>query len=95
MIILATNFDEILKNEAFKNIEPEKIEAIKNMSEEIKGKSTIEALKIFSKYNDILKQGKSISNEERDLMIRVILENMDEAERKKAESMMKLIKFSV
>ncbi|MCL2592472.1 MAG: hypothetical protein FWD82_03810 [Defluviitaleaceae bacterium] len=92
---MPNNFSEILKNEAFANLEPEKLEAIKNMHTEIQGKSTIEALQIFSKYNTILKQGEPISNEQRDLMLSVILDSMDEKERKKVESVMKLIKFSV
>ena len=92
---LSNNFNEVLKNEAFANLAPEKLDAIRDMHAEIQGKSTIEALQIFSKYNTILKQGEPISNEQRDLMLNVILDSLDEKERKKVESVMKLIKFNV
>ena len=85
------NFDDVLKSEAFKNLDPQKLEAIKDIAAKIQGKSMPEAMAILSSYQTVLNSGKPISKEERELMIAAILSAMDNESREKFTSAMKMV----
>jgi len=85
------NFDDIIKSETFKNLAPEKIEAIRDISTKIQGKSIPEAMAVLNSYQEVLSSGKPISKEERELMIAAILSAMDNESREKFTSAMKMV----
>lgn len=85
------NFDEALKNESFKSLEPEKIEAIKDIAQKIQGKSIPEALAVLNSYQAVLNSGKPIPQRERELMIAAIMSSLDDEPREKFASAMKMI----
>ncbi len=84
------DFDKLTQKEEFKTIEPEKLAAIKEISEKSKGKSMQEIIKIISSYKELFSSGNKITDEERNLMISVMLENMNEEERKNFAKILKL-----
>ena len=85
------NFDEVMKNHAFKSLEPDKVTAIKDIAHRIQGKSIPEAFQILNSYQEVLNSGKPISKEERELMIAVILSSLDEESREKFTSALKMV----
>jgi len=85
------NFDEALKNEAFRALEPEKIEAIKDIAHKIQGKSIPEAMVILNSYQAVLNSGKPIPKGERELMIAAILSSLDDEPREKFASAIKMV----
>jgi len=85
------NFDEIVKNEAFSSLEPEKLEAIKDIACKIQGKSIPEAFAVLNSYQKILNSGKPIPEKERELMIAIILSSLDDESREKITSALKMV----
>ena len=85
------NFDDVIKSEAFKNLEPAKLEAIKYIAAKIQGKSVSEAMVILNSYQEVLNSGKPISKEERELMVAAILSAMDSESREKFTSAMRMV----
>lgn len=83
-------FDKLIEQDEFKNIGPEKLAAIKEISEKMKGKSVSEIIKIISSYKELFNSGTQITDQERNLMLSVMLENMNEEERKSFTKILKL-----
>ncbi|MCL2564533.1 MAG: hypothetical protein FWE24_01830 [Defluviitaleaceae bacterium] len=88
---MQANFDEIIKNEAFKSLEPEKLEAIKDIAYKIQGKSIPEAFALLNSYQAVLNSGKPIPKKEKELMIAVILSSLDDEPREKFTSALKMV----
>ena len=87
------SFDEMMKNEAFKSLSPEKFEAIKDIALKIQGKSVPEAMSVLNSYQAVLNSGEPIPKEERELMIAAILSSLDDGTRAKFTSAMKMVKM--
>jgi len=90
---MATNFDEMLKNEAFKSLSPEKLAAIKDIAHKIQGKSVPEAMVVLNSYQSVLNSGEPIPKEERELMIAMILSSLDDEPREKFASAVKMVQM--
>jgi len=90
---MSVNFDEMMKNEAFKSLSPEKLAAIKDIAHKIKGKSVPEAMAILNSYKAVLNSGEPIPKEERELMIAVIISSLDDEPREKFSSAMKMVQM--
>jgi len=88
---MSQNFDEIIKGDAFRSLDPRKLDAIRDIAAKIQGKSIPEALSILNAYQEVLNSGKPISKEERELMIAAILSAMDDQSREKFTSAMKMV----
>lgn len=87
------NFDDVIKNEAFKSLDPEKLAAIKDIAIKIQGKSIPEAMAVLNSYQAVLNSGEPIPKEERELMIAVILSSLDDEPREKFASALKMVKM--
>ena len=85
------NIDELLKDPAFKNIEPERIEAVKNIIQEVKGKTSQEAMMVILKYAKPLRAGRKITKEESSAMLNLVYESLSEGEREQFKGIIKLI----
>lgn len=85
------NIDEMLNNEAFANMEPSRLEAVKKISREVKGKSVQEVMMILIKYNKALSNGRKITKEERDAMVKVIYDSLSPEEQEQFKSVIKII----
>ena len=87
------SFDEVLKNDAFKSLEPEKLAALREIATKIQGKSIPEAIAVLNSYQSVLNNGKPIPKEERELMIAAILSSLDDEPREKFASAMKMVQM--
>lgn len=85
------DFDEILKKDAFKNIEKERIDAFRKISKQLEGKSTAEAMKILMDFCKTMPKGKNITREEKMLMINAVTESLPPAEKIKFEMALKMM----
>ncbi|MDR2899176.1 MAG: hypothetical protein LBU94_02560 [Clostridiales bacterium] len=88
---MADSLEDALKSDAFKNIEAEKIQAIRELSTKIQGKSIPEVLSIFNGYSHVFQNGNQISSNEREQMITVLLGVMDKENREKFVSAIKMV----
>ena len=85
--------NEIFDNEAFKNIEPRKLEIIKRVVEEASGKTSEQALNIFLDNMQALSQGKPLTPNERNAVILAITSNMTDSEKRKFNQIMNVIQM--
>lgn len=85
------NPNEILKNEAFNNIEEEKIEAVKKIIEETKGKSSVEASMIVMKYAKQLRTGKEVTLEQRDAMLKALYDGLTDKGKEEFKGILQVI----
>jgi hypothetical protein len=85
------NLDEMLDNEVFYNIEPERIDAVKKIVEEVRGKSVPEVMMVLMKHSKTLNAGRKITKEERDAMVEIIYKNLSEEEQDQFKSIIKVI----
>ena len=85
------NLDTILSNNAFDNIEPDRLDAIRCIVEEVRGKSSYEALMIISKYGKALSRGREVTPAEKDAMISVIYSSLSPKEQESFKGVLKLI----
>ena len=85
------DIEKMLEDEAFKNIEPERLEAVKKIADEVKGKNTHEVMLIILKHSKVLSSGKKISPEERDAMVGVIYSSLTPQEQEQFKGVIKVI----
>lgn len=85
------NIDKILSNNAFDNIEPERLDAIRGIVEEVRGKSSYEALMIITKYGKALSKGREVTPAEKDAMISVIYSSLSPSDQESFKGVLKLI----
>ena len=88
---MPTSFEEIIRDEAFSSLEPEKLMAIREIAHKIKGKSIPEAFAILNSYQKVLNSGKPVPEKQRELMIAMILGSLDEETGEKIMSALKLV----
>jgi hypothetical protein len=85
------NVDHLLNNKAFENIEQERLEAIKSIVQEVKGKTSQEAMFIIMKYARPLRSGRKITKEEGDAMMSVIYEGLTPEEQEQFKGIIQVI----
>lgn len=88
---MAINYDELLKNEAFTNIENERKQAFIQLAKDIEGKNFNETMDIIIKFSKNMPKGKKISNKEKQAMIMAITSSLPEEEKSKFKSILKVM----
>ena len=83
--------EDIFERNEFKCIEKEKIDLIKKIASQVKGKSAMEAMTIFMTYQDKLSEGRPLSDLEKAAVIMALKDGMTEAEKKKFNMVMNMI----
>lgn len=86
------DFEEIMNNPAFKGFSEERKKLILEFSKEVKGKDSKEIMPLLGgfleKFN---KAGKPLTKKEKTLMLAVLINEMDEKEKKNMEQIIKLM----
>jgi len=85
------DLDVMFNDSIFDSIEMERLEAIKKISEEVKGKNATEVMMIILKYNKVLQTGRKITKNERDAMIEVIFNSLSDEEQNQFRSVIQVI----
>ena len=87
------NFDDVFNAQNTKGISPEKLAFLKAMSSRQAGGNAQEMMAaLMSAQGNAKKQGVSFSEQERDLMLELLLNNLSPEEGKKARSMIQIMK---
>ena len=83
----------LLNNPQLSNISPEKLQFLMEMANQEKGTSPKDiASALMSASADAQKKGVGFDNTETDLIVEVLKQNMSEAERKKADMILAMMK---
>lgn len=85
------DIDRIFNSEAFNNIEEERKNALKQLYLKLKGKSVEDALPIIMTFK--MPKGRNITVQERNAMFKVVLEGLNEKDRRNMENVLKIIGF--
>lgn len=88
---MAIDYDELFKKEAFKNIEPERLETFRQLAEKISGKNMNEILDILLDFGRNMPGGRNLSNDEKKAIIETITESLSDEEKKKFKTMLGMI----
>lgn len=76
-------FEEMLGNEVFKAVEPEKINAIRDFVQNNQGKNINGIFGEIIKLNSVLNKGRPLSPKEKEAMLEVVLTTLNKEERDK------------
>lgn len=87
---MEVNFDEILKDDAFKNVDENKVAIFKEIADKLEGKNASESMRILLEYQYSMPQGKSVSAEEKTLMLNAIMKRLPETERIRFSAILKM-----
>ena len=89
------NIDLLLKADAFKNVSPEQVAALRELTAKLEGKSAAEALPLLMEYSKKAKGNKKFTKDEEKAMLAAFMEALPEGEREAMRNMMKMLeKFS-
>lgn len=81
----------ILNDEAFNAIEPERLEAFRAFYENLNGKATEEIIAEVIKFNNSMPKGKSLSRAEKNAIIAAVLKRLSPNEQNRVEMMLKMM----
>ena len=84
------DYDSVLSNPAFSDLEPERVEMIKELLKRLEGKNTFEAMGIITEFSRNIPKGREFGKEERVLMITAVLESMPPDERSRYSAILKM-----
>ncbi len=85
------DFDNIFSNEAFKNIEPARIQALKEVASQIQNKSMNETFDILISFAKNMPDGRELSKAEKLAMFEVIKSYITPQQRGSIEMIMKMM----
>lgn len=88
---MALDFETIVSDDAFRNIEPERIETFRQLMKKLEGKSLNQSMEIIMSFSKTVKEGRPITNEEQKAMLAVIMNSLPENDKQKLESILRMM----
>jgi len=85
------NINDMLQNQAFRTLEPTRVEALKGVMHRLEGKTTTESLPIVMDFMKKLPAGHELSREELNAMAEAILSGLPESDRNRFKTMLKMM----
>ena len=85
------DFNELFKDEAFAKIEPERKRALIEFAGRIEGKGMNEVMEEIITFGRNMPQGKPLSSEEKKAMISAVYSKLNEADKIKFNSVLKIL----
>lgn len=85
------NYDSMLDNPAFKDLELERREYFADLLKKMEGKNMVECMGIIISEKNKMPKGKDLSKDEQEQMLEALLNNMNEPERQKYKKIMKIL----
>ena len=83
--------DNFFQNKAFQSIEPEKMRLIEELSQKVRGKTTMEALDLMMFYLPKISEGRPLRAEEKTAIFEAAMANMNEKEKNQFHNMMRIV----
>jgi hypothetical protein len=84
------NTEEMLKSNAFKNIDPELLQLLTNLMAKLQDKSVSEATPIVIKFMTTLPKHLTITKPQEEAMLKEVMKNLSPADQSKINAMLKL-----
>ena len=88
---MAIDLDALFKKEAFRNLEPEKVEIFRKFSTQLDGKSGPEIMTLYMKFSKELAGGRPLTRGEKTAVIEAIGESLPKADQSKFRNIVKML----
>lgn len=85
--------ENLFERPEFQCMGPEKIEILKEMIPQTKGKTPAELMGIFTKYKSRLSGGNQLSEQERNALLLALRESLEEQEQRQFDRAMELMRI--
>ena len=85
------NVNEILQKPAFQNLEPARIEALRNLMLKLEGLGTAEALQLIIDFMKRIPKGRELTRSEQNAMMEAMMEGLPENDKNRFKSMLKML----
>jgi len=88
---MPVDLEAMFKKEAFRNLEPEKVEVFRKFATQLDGKSGPEILSLYMKFSKELSRGRPMTRDEKTAIIEAIGESLPRAEQPKFRNIVKML----
>jgi len=88
---MAVDLDALFKKEAFRSLEPEKLEVFREFASQLDGKSGPEIVPMYIRFNKELSKGRPLTRGERTAIIEAIGESLPKADQSKFRNIVKML----
>ena len=88
---MPSDLDDLFKKEAFRNLEPEKLDIFREFAMQLEGKSGSEIMSLYMRYNKDLSRGKPLTRDEKLAIIEAIGESLPKSDQSKFKSIVKML----
>jgi len=85
------NVDEILRNPAFSDLEPARVDALRGLMVRLQGKSTTETMAMVMDFMQRAPKGRDLTRAEQNAMAEAILSGLPEDDKNRFKSMLKIL----
>lgn len=86
------NEKDLFESKEFQCIDPKKLEIMKQIAQQAKGKNPLEIVNLFSKHAEEFSEGKPLSAEEKNALLQVMRQSMSEQERKTFDELLGMLR---
>jgi hypothetical protein len=88
---MTIDIEGLFRQEAFRNVEPARLDAMKKFAAQINGRSTAEIMPVLIQFSKELSKGRAFSKQESDAMLAAICDALPEAERNRLNGIIKML----
>ncbi|MDR2648379.1 MAG: hypothetical protein LBB94_01475 [Clostridiales bacterium] len=88
---MAADLNELFKKEAFKNLEPDKLEVFRKFATQLDGKSGPEIMSLYMKFSKELSRGRPLTHGEKLAVIEAIGESLPQTDQAKFKNITKML----
>jgi len=88
---MAVDLDELFKKEAFRSLEPEKLDVFREFASQLDGKSGPEIMTLYMKFSKELSRGRPLTRSEKTAVIEAIGESLPKVDQSKFRNIVKML----
>ena len=88
---MPVDLDALFQKEAFRRLEPEKVNVFREFAAQLDGKSGPEILSLYMKFSKELSKGRPMTRDEKTAVIEAIGESLPRAEQPKFRNIVKML----
>ena len=88
---MAVELDTLFKKEAFRNLEPEKLDVFRKFASQLDGKSGPEIMALYMRYSKDLARGRPMTRSEKTAVIEAIGESLPKTDQVKFRNIVKML----
>ena len=88
---MPADLDGLFEKEAFRNLEPEKLDIFREFAMQLDGKSGSEIMSLYMRYSKELSQGRPLTRSEKSAVIEAIGESLPKSDQVKFRNIIRML----